>query len=81
MQVFHLQSMEFVSLNCLNGMRNAFDHLYCVAFRLLDAQWLVKRASYMEFNVSFWRVQYIDRSLFVLRQWHSYLWFCCTRRS
>ncbi|VAH90485.1 unnamed protein product [Triticum turgidum subsp. durum] len=29
---------------------NAFDHLYCVAFRMLDAQWLVKRASYMEFN-------------------------------
>lgn len=52
---------------------NAFDHLYCVAFRLLDAQWLVKRASYMEFNVSFWRVQYIDCSLFVFRQWHSYL--------
>ncbi|VAI06145.1 unnamed protein product [Triticum turgidum subsp. durum] len=29
---------------------HAFDHLYCVAFRMLDAQWLVKRASYMEFN-------------------------------
>jgi len=28
----------------------AFDMLYCVAFELLDAQWLAKRASYMEFN-------------------------------
>jgi hypothetical protein len=60
-------------LELLERDENAFDHLYCVSFRLLDAQWLVKRASYMEFNVSFWRVQYIDRSLFVLRQWHSYL--------
>lgn len=29
---------------------NAFDDLYCVAFRLMDARWLAKRASYMEFN-------------------------------
>lgn len=28
----------------------AFDKLYCVAFQMMDAQWLVKRASYMEFN-------------------------------
>jgi hypothetical protein len=28
----------------------AFDMLYCVAFEMLDAQWLAKRASYMEFN-------------------------------
>lgn len=28
----------------------AFDHLYCVAFQMMDAQWLAKRASYMEFN-------------------------------
>ncbi|KAA3473154.1 ELMO domain-containing protein A-like isoform X3 [Gossypium australe] len=28
----------------------AFDDLYCVTFRMMDAQWLVKRASYMEFN-------------------------------
>jgi ELMO domain-containing protein len=39
-------------LELLGRDENAFDHLYCVAFRLLDAQWLVKRASYMEFNVS-----------------------------
>jgi len=30
----------------------AFDELYCIAFQLMDAQWLAKRASYMEFNVS-----------------------------
>lgn len=29
----------------------AFDSLYCVAFQMMDAQWLAKRASYMEFNV------------------------------
>jgi hypothetical protein len=43
--------IRFVAL--LEQDENAFDHLYCVAFRMLDAQWLVKRASYMEFNVSF----------------------------
>lgn len=37
-------------LELLGRDENAFDHLYCVAFRMLDAQWLVKRASYMEFN-------------------------------
>ncbi|XP_062215747.1 uncharacterized protein LOC133916199 isoform X2 [Phragmites australis] len=37
-------------LELLGRDENAFDHLYCVAFRLLDAQWLVRRASYMEFN-------------------------------
>jgi hypothetical protein len=40
--------VRFVEL--LGRDENAFDHLYCIAFRLLDAQWLVKRASYMEFN-------------------------------
>ena len=30
----------------------AFDDLYCVAFQMMDAQWLAKRASYMEFNVN-----------------------------
>ncbi|MBA0590794.1 uncharacterized protein LOC105804377 [Gossypium raimondii] len=28
----------------------AFDDLYCVTFQMMDAQWLLKRASYMEFN-------------------------------
>ncbi|XP_031104042.1 uncharacterized protein LOC116007477 isoform X3 [Ipomoea triloba] len=28
----------------------AFDVLYCIAFSLLDAQWLAMHASYMEFN-------------------------------
>lgn len=28
----------------------AFDHLYCVAFQMMDSQWLEKRSSYMEFN-------------------------------
>lgn len=29
----------------------AFDILYCVAFEMMDAQWLAMHASYMEFNV------------------------------
>lgn len=28
----------------------AFDNLYCIAFAMMDAQWLAMRASYMEFN-------------------------------
>ncbi|KAM0877406.1 hypothetical protein ACQ4PT_035536 [Festuca glaucescens] len=28
----------------------AFDNLFCIAFQMLDAQWLARRASYMEFN-------------------------------
>ncbi|XP_042064885.1 ELMO domain-containing protein C-like isoform X2 [Salvia splendens] len=28
----------------------AFDDLFCVAFKMLDVQWVAKRASYMEFN-------------------------------
>jgi hypothetical protein len=30
----------------------AFDLLYCVAFVVMDKQWLEKNASYMDFNVS-----------------------------
>lgn len=44
-----------MAAHCFLGMLShddmAFDNLFCVAFKLLDAQWLVKRASYMEFNV------------------------------
>lgn len=28
----------------------AFDRLYCVAFEMMDAQWLAMKASYMDFN-------------------------------
>eukprot|EP01018_Ginkgo_biloba_P014631 Gb_20949 [translate_table: standard] len=28
----------------------AFDLLYCIAFEVMDAQWLAKHASYMDFN-------------------------------
>ncbi|XP_072984607.1 uncharacterized protein [Typha latifolia] len=37
-------------LEILGRDEHAFDNLYCVAFRMMDAQWLAKRASYMEFN-------------------------------
>eukprot|EP00268_Persea_americana_P009083 TRINITY_DN13584_c0_g1_i3.p1 TRINITY_DN13584_c0_g1~~TRINITY_DN13584_c0_g1_i3.p1 ORF type:complete len:160 (-),score=21.88 TRINITY_DN13584_c0_g1_i3:498-977(-) len=28
----------------------AFDVLYCIAYEMMDAQWLAMRASYMQFN-------------------------------
>lgn len=42
---------RFVEL--LGGDDLAFDNLYCVAFQMLDRQWLAKRATYMEFNVNY----------------------------
>ena len=30
----------------------AFDVLYCIAFEMVDAQWLAMNASYMQFNVT-----------------------------
>lgn len=30
----------------------AFDLLYCIAFKMMDQQWLAMRATYMDFNVS-----------------------------
>ncbi|KAK8698224.1 hypothetical protein V6N13_114350 [Hibiscus sabdariffa] len=45
--------------SCLAGIRflqllgeeeTAFDNLFCVAFQMMDAQWLLKRASYLDFN-------------------------------
>ncbi|KAI5659548.1 hypothetical protein M9H77_28341 [Catharanthus roseus] len=43
-----LAGIHFLELLAEDDM--AFDKLFCIAFRLLDAQWLAKRASYMEFN-------------------------------
>ncbi|XP_019186795.1 PREDICTED: ELMO domain-containing protein C [Ipomoea nil] len=37
-------------LDLLNEDDRAFDDLFCIAFEMLDAQWLAKRASYMQFN-------------------------------
>ncbi|KAH7571614.1 hypothetical protein JRO89_XS04G0101200 [Xanthoceras sorbifolium] len=37
-------------LQLLEEDEMAFDNLYCVAFQMMDAQWLAKRATYMEFN-------------------------------
>lgn len=39
-------------LELLGEDEMAFDNLFCVAFQMMDAQWLAKRASYMEFNVN-----------------------------
>ncbi|KAL6642186.1 hypothetical protein ACP70R_020367 [Stipagrostis hirtigluma subsp. patula] len=40
--------VHFVQL--LEDDDTAFENLFCVAFQMLDAQWLARRASYMEFN-------------------------------
>ncbi|GAB2234662.1 hypothetical protein Droror1_Dr00003922 [Drosera rotundifolia] len=43
-----LPGINFVRL--LGEDEAAFDVLYCMAFELMDAQWLAMGASYMEFN-------------------------------
>ncbi|KAM7524372.1 hypothetical protein LguiA_014274 [Lonicera macranthoides] len=43
-----MPGIRFLELLSEDAM--AFDNLYCVAFQMMDAQWLAKRASYMEFN-------------------------------
>ncbi|KAL0725381.1 hypothetical protein Bca4012_039980 [Brassica carinata] len=42
--------IQMLGLEAVN--ESAFDLLYCLAFKLMDQQWLSMRASYMEFNVS-----------------------------
>lgn len=37
---------------CVAENEWAFDLLYCVAFVVMDKQWLERNATYMEFNVS-----------------------------
>ncbi|CAI8615953.1 unnamed protein product [Vicia faba] len=43
-----LPGMNFVKL--LGDDEEAFDILYCIAFEMMDAQWLAMHASYMNFN-------------------------------
>lgn len=43
-----LPGLNFLRL--LGENEEAFDVLYCVAFEMMDAQWLAMHASYMEFN-------------------------------
>ncbi|XP_059663143.1 uncharacterized protein LOC132308881 isoform X2 [Cornus florida] len=43
-----LPGINFVRL--LGEDEEAFDVLYCIAYELMDAQWLAMSASYMEFN-------------------------------
>ncbi|KAL9159027.1 hypothetical protein ABFS82_08G107800 [Erythranthe guttata] len=55
-QMLDLQSEKPKCLPGLNFLKlleeeeDAFDVLYCIAFALMDAQWLAMQASYMEFN-------------------------------
>ncbi|KOM50268.1 hypothetical protein LR48_Vigan08g109500 [Vigna angularis] len=43
-----LPGSNFVKL--LGENEEAFDILYCIAFEMMDAQWLAMHASYMDFN-------------------------------
>ncbi|KAK9120976.1 hypothetical protein Syun_018593 [Stephania yunnanensis] len=42
--------MGAVFLKLLSENELAFDILYCIAFKLMDQQWLAMHASYMDFN-------------------------------
>ncbi|KAK1422878.1 hypothetical protein QVD17_18167 [Tagetes erecta] len=55
-QMLELYEVKPRCSNCINFVKilgedeEAFDVLYCIAFVLMDAQWLAMHASYMEFN-------------------------------
>ncbi|KAF3338734.1 uncharacterized protein LOC144560682 [Carex rostrata] len=55
-QMLELKSVKAKSLPGMNFARllsedeEAFDILYCIAFELMDAQWLAMEASYMQFK-------------------------------
>ncbi|XP_038975381.1 ELMO domain-containing protein A isoform X1 [Phoenix dactylifera] len=55
-QMLELQSERPKSLPGINFIKilsedeEAFDVLYCIAFEMVDAQWLAMRASYMQFK-------------------------------
>ncbi|KAL7610266.1 hypothetical protein Lser_V15G11192 [Lactuca serriola] len=55
-QMLELYSVKPRCLHCVNFVKilgeddEAFDVLYCIAFAMMDAQWLAMHASYMEFN-------------------------------
>ena len=38
----------------------AFDLLYCVAFVVMDKQWLERNATYMEFNVRIYTIYFVS---------------------
>ncbi|KAK8961378.1 hypothetical protein KSP40_PGU005217 [Platanthera guangdongensis] len=44
----NLPGLNFVRI--LSEDEAAFDVLYCIAFQMMDAQWLAMRASYLQFN-------------------------------
>ncbi|XP_004493260.1 uncharacterized protein [Cicer arietinum] len=51
LQAGHPSSLSGIRfLRLLEEDEMAFDVLFCIAFQMMDAQWLAKRASYMEFN-------------------------------
>lgn len=52
-----LPGIRFLEL--LEEDEMAFDILFCIAFQMMDAQWLAKRATYMEFNVIFHYIVFI----------------------
>lgn len=51
--MFYYLKCSQVSLHLTAENEEAFDVLYCIAFEMMDAQWLALHASYMDFNVRF----------------------------
>ncbi|XP_042507948.1 ELMO domain-containing protein A-like isoform X3 [Macadamia integrifolia] len=50
-----------IFLKLLSENESAFDLLYCIAFKLMDQQWLSMRASYMDFNVCASAVRVLEK--------------------
>uniref|UniRef100_A0ACD6ARV7 Uncharacterized protein n=2 Tax=Avena sativa TaxID=4498 RepID=A0ACD6ARV7_AVESA len=44
----YLPGVNFIRM--MSDEDEVFDILYCIAFEMMDAQWLAMRASYMQFN-------------------------------
>ncbi|KAJ6988769.1 ELMO domain-containing protein A-like isoform X1 [Populus alba x Populus x berolinensis] len=53
-----------VFLQMLSENEWAFDLLYCVAFVVMDKQWLERNATYMEFNVRIYTIYFVP-SVFI----------------
>lgn len=45
---------------------DAFDILFCIAFEMMDAQWLAMHASYMNFKVHFLFPMFFESSMIFL---------------
>lgn len=57
--------------NVISENEWAFDLLYCVAFVVMDKQWLEKNATYMEFNVRMKSTYRLTDPFYEVRQYQT----------